>query len=251
MASSPFRGDDDVHEERLLEAQRELGDIDREVARLKAVVARRRAVEAEVRRLRQRVGAQRALPLLDRLSVAAPCHAAWESMEGDERQRHCAQCDKTVYNLSALPRDEAEAFMAARLAGDVCVRFYQRADGTVLTADCPVGVRRRRVRRVVAAVVGTGAMAVAGAMSLVQGKPGLDVGRVGVEGSTLQGDRGEVTMGEMTVAPSLHDEPAPPHPASPPRPAKGAPEARDENPPPRLRMGKPIARDTRGHDEGR
>src|SRR5581483_9913884 len=30
--------------------------------------------------------------------------------------------------------------------GRMCVRMYQRADGTVLTSDCPVGVRRERLR---------------------------------------------------------------------------------------------------------
>ena len=44
--------------------------------------------------------------------------------------------------------EEAERLIAER-EGRLCVRFYQRTDGTVLTADCEVGVRRRRVRRLV------------------------------------------------------------------------------------------------------
>jgi hypothetical protein len=59
--------------------------------------------------------------------------------------RFCGQCDKSVYNLSAMTRAEAEALVASK-DGRVCVRLYQRQDGTVLTQDCPVGVRRLRIR---------------------------------------------------------------------------------------------------------
>ena len=85
----------------------------------------------------------RALPLLDRIRVASPCHEPWASMQGDDHVRHCDRCDRHVYDLSSLSRLEAERLVTER-EGGVCVRFYRRADGTVLTADCPVGVRRRR-----------------------------------------------------------------------------------------------------------
>lgn len=244
MAFSPFRRDDTVHEDRLREAERELDGIDREVARLKAVVARRRAVEAEVRRLRERLGARAALPLLDRIGVAAPCNASWDSMSGDERARHCAHCDKTVYNLSAMDRADAEAFLAERLGGEVCVRFYQRADGTVLTADCPVGVRRRRARRAVAALVGTAAMAMAGSMNVVQGAvvatgahpPGDDV---------IAGDEVRATMGEAALAPEVGESASPhSHPSAKLQP-KAAPSAPPREASPRVRMGKPVARPDR------
>jgi hypothetical protein len=98
--------------------------------------------------------ARRRLPVLDDLRVAAPCHAAWESMLGDERVRFCGRCEKNVYNLSALTRAETEALLVAR-EGKPCVRYHRRADGTVLTTDCPVGARRRRRRRrMVAAAFG-------------------------------------------------------------------------------------------------
>ncbi len=101
------------------------------------------------------------LPLLDRLQIASPCSARWEEMSGDERSRHCAACDRSVYNLSGMGRAEAEAFLQTHLEADgqgaggrVCTRFYRRADGTILTADCPVGLAavRARARRTVARV---------------------------------------------------------------------------------------------------
>lgn len=86
--------------------------------------------------------------LLDRTYVATPCTADWERMEGDERKRFCGQCNLHVYNVSAMSRGEAEA-LVARTEGRLCMRLYRRADGTVLTRDCPVGLRavRRRVSR--------------------------------------------------------------------------------------------------------
>lgn len=102
------------------------------------------------------------LPLLENVAIAAPCTASWDAMVGDDRVRFCGKCEKNVYNLSAMPRDEAEALLAAR-EGKMCVRLYKRADGTVMTNDCPVGVKRRRRRRAVAGVIGGGMMAASAA----------------------------------------------------------------------------------------
>jgi hypothetical protein len=81
---------------------------------------------------------------LDNLKVASPCNANWADMVGDERVRHCGLCDKKVFNLSAMTRREAAAVLAAH--EPPCVRFYQRADGTLMTTDCPVGQKKKRVR---------------------------------------------------------------------------------------------------------
>lgn len=78
--------------------------------------------------------------------VAAPCQADWNQMIGDERVRFCGACSLNVYNLSAMTRSEAEALIA-RSEGRLCVKFYRRRDGSIITQDCPVGLRaiRRRV----------------------------------------------------------------------------------------------------------
>lgn len=106
--------------------------------------------------------------LLGRVRVAAPCPTQWEAMEGGERVRFCRQCDLHVYNLSAMRRAEAEA-LVARTEGRLCARFYRRADGTILTRDCPTGLAalRRRVSRRAAAVLAAvaGLWAAAGAQT--------------------------------------------------------------------------------------
>src|SRR5882724_5033878 len=89
-----------------------------------------------------------ALMTVENIKVASPCSANWNAMSGDERTRFCEGCGKHVYNISSMTRREASA-LVAKTEGRPCVRFYRRADGTVLTQDCPVGLRARaaRVRR--------------------------------------------------------------------------------------------------------
>jgi hypothetical protein len=77
---------------------------------------------------------------LEEVRVASPCRADWDKMQGDNRVRFCQTCAKNVYNLSEMSRSEAENLIAAK-EGNLCVRFYQRADGTILTDNCPVGLR--------------------------------------------------------------------------------------------------------------
>lgn len=89
----------------------------------------------------------------DDLRIASPCTSSWEAMDGDARRRFCAQCDLHVYNVAELTRAEVAA-LVAKSEGRLCMRLYRRADGTVLTRDCPVGLRalRRRVARRAGAV---------------------------------------------------------------------------------------------------
>ncbi len=95
---------------------------------------------------------------LDRIQIASPCKANWDEMSGDEQARFCNLCSLNVYNISAMNADDAETFLKERIeaGGRVCVTMYRRTDGTILTEDCPVGLRKlrdatRRVRSVAAA----------------------------------------------------------------------------------------------------
>ena len=82
---------------------------------------------------------------LNHVEVAAPCKADWDQMIGSEQMRFCGQCNLNVYNLSGMTRDEAESLIA-RNEGRLCVRFYRRTDGSIITRDCPVGLRAIRDR---------------------------------------------------------------------------------------------------------
>lgn len=90
---------------------------------------------------------------LDRIKIATPCLITWEQMVGDERVRFCNHCQLNVYNLSSLSQAKAEELLAST-EGRLCARLYRRSDGTVITKDCPVGLKalRRRVSQTAAAV---------------------------------------------------------------------------------------------------
>ena len=90
---------------------------------------------------------------LDVIDVAAACPADWNEMQGDDRIRHCGECRRNVYNLSGMTRDQAEHLVQTH-EDRLCVRFFRRADGTMLTTDCPVGLRalRRRAVRLIAGI---------------------------------------------------------------------------------------------------
>ena len=98
------------------------------------------------------------------LRIASPCRAPWDNMDGDDRVRFCRECNRNVYNLSAMTKREARRVVTER-EGRLCVRFYQRRDGTVLTSDCPVGAKRAFLRGAASAGAAVAGIA-AGLMTL-------------------------------------------------------------------------------------
>lgn len=91
---------------------------------------------------------------LDDVRIAAPCSSDWNQMTGDERVRFCRQCSLNVYNLSGMTRREAERLIS-NAEGRLCVRYYRRPDGTILTRNCPPGLRaiKRRLSRAASATL--------------------------------------------------------------------------------------------------
>src|SRR5512143_2812960 len=119
---------------------------------LEALSARKAALDAELvaktqerdeaARLLADAQARSRLPVLPNIRIASPCSASWDDMKGDDRVRHCAKCDKDVFNLSAMTREQAESLVLDK-KGDLCARYYQRKDGTLLLSDCEVGRKHR------------------------------------------------------------------------------------------------------------
>jgi len=131
--------------------------------------------------------------MLPEIRVASPCTADWKKMAGDQRVRHCAQCDLDVYDFSAMTAREIERLMVQSRGQRLCGRLYRRADGTLLTRDCPVGFRvrvkriSRRVGMALAAVMSAGASAAQSGQtrdsSLVQIQPASEIDVVVVDPS--------------------------------------------------------------------
>lgn len=91
---------------------------------------------------------------INSLRVASPCAVGWETMTGDERVRHCNSCQLNIYNTAAMTASEVEQLIGRR-EGRLCIRLCRRADGTVITRDCPVGLRdyRKRLARSIGATL--------------------------------------------------------------------------------------------------
>jgi hypothetical protein len=167
---------------RLEQDQQALKD---ELLRCEQILARKAEVEAELRQVAQMLAdldERRERDVLRRIQVASPCTASWEEMLGDDRVRFCNKCSKHVYNLSSMTSDEARA-VVHETEGELCARFFRRADGTVLTSDCPEGARRRRRRRLTlyAAAVTAVTAACTGAAQLAASSvesPGVSMGKV-------------------------------------------------------------------------
>jgi hypothetical protein len=170
--SAPYRNEIEALRERRSSLEGEITQLREQATELDQLRTREAELERELARIEGRLAAgattRRPLPLLDQVRVASPCTADWNQMVGDDRVRFCRGCEKNVFNLSSLPKADAEALLRRSLGDDLCVRFYQRADGTLLTQDCPVGVKKKRRKALVLAVAGAGAMAAATATMFVK-----------------------------------------------------------------------------------
>ena len=160
---------------------------------------------------------------LANLRLAFHCPERWDDMTGDDRVRACARCDRQVFNLSDMTRAEAEALLAQR-GVTPCVRFYRRADGTVMTADCPTGAPREGRRLAMAAstlAAGTALATAAPAMADPAAPPA----------ATAPAD-----PAAAPDSPATPDRWAAPDPAPAPAPAK-PPDATLDEP---IEMGVPV-----------
>lgn len=103
------------------------------------------------------------------MRVAKPCSAAWEAMTGDERSRMCSQCSTRVYNIEGMTAPEVQNLVLDH-EGRLCIRLHRRADGTVITKDCPKGLQR--VRKRVFGIAAAAFAAVLGLFSISFGQKG-------------------------------------------------------------------------------
>jgi hypothetical protein len=100
-------------------------------------------------------------------------------MVGDNKVRFCQSCQLNVYNVSSMSRAEAEGLIVAQ-EGRLCARYYRRFDGTILTNDCPVGIKvLEKIRR------GT-KLVLAGLAAILVGKGAADALRWSV--ASVQGN---------------------------------------------------------------
>lgn len=130
--------------------------------------------------------------LMQQAQIAAPCSVSWDDMQGDDKTRFCGECKLNVLNAASMSDREVEAALSKSADGGlVCMQIYRRADGTFLTENCPVGLRRvrDRLRRAAAWFAGALSLLVSAGVSAAPSK-GNDVSskKKDVWHSTIKGD---------------------------------------------------------------
>lgn len=136
---------------------------------------------------------------LPNLRIGFACKQRWEDMVGDDRVRACGGCDRPMFNLSAMMREEAERVLATR-GLTPCVRFYRRPDGTLVTTDCPTGARREGRRlAVVASSLAAGAALATPSSTRAEPPPDTTVATPGSIGHATATDPTQTTPVEPVV----------------------------------------------------
>lgn len=109
---------------------------------------------------------------LELVDIPNPCTVPWESMTGDERVRFCKHCSKNVYNLSDMSRTDARNLLISS-EGKICISMLKRADGTVVTDECPPILRpaRNAGRRVLSAATTAFAFLIALSAQIAKAAP--------------------------------------------------------------------------------
>lgn len=95
---------------------------------------------------------RRSIPL-QTISIAIPCTADWGKMTGNDQVRFCQECKLNVYNISGMTQYQAEDLIR-KTEGRLCVRYFRRTDGTILTQNCPVGLQAlKKAARAATAII--------------------------------------------------------------------------------------------------
>jgi hypothetical protein len=137
---------------------------------------------------------------INNLKIASPCSMSWDQMKGDDRSRHCSLCELNVHNVAGLSASEVKGLITAS-EGRLCIRLFRRADGTVITRDCPVGLKKYRQR--VASLGSAAFAAVLSLMSVSYAQKDKDTKRV--DASEIQIVRTHDKVGSSSVVGTLLD----------------------------------------------
>lgn len=131
---------------------------------------------------------------VNNLRIASPCPKSWNEMTGDDRTRHCDLCELSVHNVEGMTRDEV-ARLVNKGGGRLCMRLVRRADGTVMTKDCPVGLRAYRKR-----VAGFATAAFAAVLGLLTTSYAQDKDTTTVNPSPTQVTQPADTVGRVSIS---------------------------------------------------
>lgn len=130
---------------------------------------------------------------INKVRVASPCSVGWETMTGDDRVRRCHSCQLNIYNTAEMTKNEVEHLIQNR-ENRLCIRLYKRGDGTILTKDCPAGLRAYQKR--LAHMAGAALTAVLGIFSISHAQKDdtntVDTSKIQKVASSLQDEQGDL-----------------------------------------------------------
>lgn len=178
-----------------------------------------------------------------KLSYACPI--SWATMRGDERERYCTQCARTVVNVSLLTEPQRAALLANPPPGGLCVAYYRRLSGEFVSAESPLTPTESR-SIVQYGVTALSLTAAAVAMNYVPEAPAaLDRAQQAVTSSYVAArdeavQRGTEAVDRLAVRLGLKPEPpavllmgmmiCPPPPAAVPAPSSASPAPASSSP---------------------
>jgi hypothetical protein len=105
------------------------------------------------------------------IAIESPCGADWNAMQRGDKSRFCSDCKKTVHDLSAMSRVDAERLLAQPAQQELCVRYLHNEMGHVMFADTfrdrPIPLvallRKRATQAIAASALGVSLTACMGA----------------------------------------------------------------------------------------
>lgn len=74
------------------------------------------------------------------IKIASPCHVPIDKMEDRGSCFHCHDCNLNVYHFSNLTNAEIASLLNQNNE-KLCIGMFKREDGTVITKDCPLGLK--------------------------------------------------------------------------------------------------------------
>jgi hypothetical protein len=94
--------------------------------------------------------------------ISYVCPIPWSEMHGDESERFCSKCSRTVVNVSLLTEAQRVALLQSVPPEQLCIAYYRRLSGEFVSAENPLsGSEARRIVQYGVAALSLGALAAA------------------------------------------------------------------------------------------
>jgi hypothetical protein len=144
---------------------------------------------------------------MSRLQIPNPCHESWDAMTPNHQGRHCASCDKTVVDVTAMAPAAARAYLGQEVPARIkrgeriCVRTHGDRSGRLLRP----GVTRRLLTNGLAAVLAMAMADYAGGAGLAAAEGGTEPQTTEpvepLKGEVMPAIAGDICLPEPAVAP--------------------------------------------------